>query len=147
MCNAHYQQARLGRELTPVIRYGKNVGVPCAVNGCDREAASRSLCARHASVCIRHRINPEEYVRLHSLGCANPACDSRGPLAVDHDHDCCAGSNSCGQCIRGLLCQPCNSMAVFADMAKRDSERFEALRAYASGAALTLTPFARIYRK
>ncbi len=25
-------------------------------------------------------------------------------LNVDHDHDCCLGSDTCGKCIRGLLC-------------------------------------------
>jgi hypothetical protein len=31
-------------------------------------------------------------------------------LAVDHDHTCCSGDVTCGKCIRGLLCQPCNRM-------------------------------------
>jgi hypothetical protein len=29
-------------------------------------------------------------------------------LQVDHDHKCCVGKNSCGKCIRGLLCLTCN---------------------------------------
>ena len=30
-------------------------------------------------------------------------------LHVDHDHNCCPGSRSCGKCVRGVLCVNCNS--------------------------------------
>lgn len=37
-------------------------------------------------------------------------------LAIDHDHNCCPGRWSCGQCIRGLLCSACNTgLGVFRD--------------------------------
>lgn len=30
-------------------------------------------------------------------------------ICVDHDHQCCDGVRTCGKCVRGLTCQPCNS--------------------------------------
>jgi hypothetical protein len=48
--------------------------------------------------------------------CGNQRCGRTDPEGrtpglwyVDHDHTCCpSGAKSCGRCLRGLLCAPCN---------------------------------------
>jgi hypothetical protein len=35
--------------------------------------------------------------------------------SLDHGHDCCPGKKSCGKCIRGILCQGCNTIIGLAD--------------------------------
>lgn len=56
---------------------------------------------------------------------------------VDHDHACCAGQGSCGECVRGLLCRGCNQgLGNFSD----DPERLMAAAAYLLSRANLLIP-------
>lgn len=52
----------------------------------------------------------EEMLTDQGGGCAicgkSPSPKKR--LNVDHDHACCPGEVTCGKCVRGLLCTPCN---------------------------------------
>lgn len=66
----------------------------------------------------RHGITPEQFDALleqqdgRCAICRNEVdSEKRGPfgvLCIDHDHHCCDKVGSCGKCIRGLICTPCN---------------------------------------
>jgi ribosomal protein L15E len=53
-------------------------------------------------------------------------------IHVDHDHSCCRGVRSCGKCIRGLACEPCNKgIGAFGDdpeRMRRAADRLEAAK-------------------
>jgi|HubBroStandDraft_6_1064221.scaffolds.fasta_scaffold347419_2 hypothetical protein len=47
--------------------------------------------------------------------CCEPLALKQGTV-IDHDHKCCKGYGSCGDCVRGLLCNACNTgLAYFKD--------------------------------
>lgn len=60
-----------------------------------------------------HKMTLDEFnALLVSQGGVCAVCLRQAPddyYVVDHDHSCCpARTRSCGQCIRGLLCDACN---------------------------------------
>jgi hypothetical protein len=61
----------------------------------------------------RFGVNQTQYQEMldaQSGVCAicGETCKAGKNLAVDHDHACCPGKQTCGDCIRGLLCANCN---------------------------------------
>lgn len=63
----------------------------------------------------RHGITLDEYNRILEYQgnccaiCKSPEPKGKGDWHIDHDHNCCPSTHSCGKCVRGLLCHHCNS--------------------------------------
>lgn len=55
----------------------------------------------------RYGITPERFDKATEVGCE--VCGKTDvKLHVDHDHRCCPGNYTCGECVRGFLCGACN---------------------------------------
>lgn len=81
-----------------------------------------TYCKRHErDVYLRHQYNVtiEQYESLLAKQdgvCRITGCAVSEGLHVDHAHSCCPGTRSCGNCIRGLLCQRHNmAIGLFGD--------------------------------
>lgn len=73
------------------------------------------LTSTNSRMMKRHRITVDGYEELLAGqgGCC-ALCGTTEPgerqqrFDIDHDHSCCPGRESCGRCVRGLLCRRCN---------------------------------------
>lgn len=66
--------------------------------------------ARAGHLRRKYNLTPEQYDALLAQqdgGCAVCGGLNRG-RHLEVDHGCCVGDTSCGSCVRGLLCGPCN---------------------------------------
>lgn len=58
----------------------------------------------------RHGLTSEQHRQMIlDQGGLCAVCGRYDALVIDHDHRCCPGKTSCGDCVRGLLCHGCNT--------------------------------------
>lgn len=65
----------------------------------------------------RYGMTPDDYQRiLEGQAWACLMCGGNLRVLkphVDHDHKCCDGRKTCGECVRGILCSRCNQALGF----------------------------------
>jgi|11_taG_2_1085331.scaffolds.fasta_scaffold00036_19 hypothetical protein len=106
----------------------RNYGVSCSIEGCSTVCDGKNavfyykgklVCYSCKAILRNYSLSFSDYQRLrnitncqicnielnhqHSRGNRKGAC-------LDHDHTCCpTGGKSCGKCVRGVICQQCNT--------------------------------------
>lgn len=144
-CTAHYNQLRIGAAVGPLASESRSP-IPAEsrdeagnkyCHGCTewQEITKFNVnraridglsefcreCRMYNRIRNGYGLEREEYREmLQRQGGTCALCqrtwDRGKPLALDHDHSCCPGSKTCGQCIRGLLCDSCNiGLGLFSD--------------------------------
>lgn len=71
----------------------------------------------------RHGLTPQDFatmIRRQKESCA--ICSDKTRLEVDHNHKCCKGWHGCINCVRGLVCPPCNSYIYMVESGKKDRQ-------------------------
>ena len=102
-CQGHYKQMRDGRSLVALRPWGQGL----SNNRWHRRAQGYGMSADQLTKMLEGQGN-----------CCELCEKSFGPdgFRVDHDHGCCPGQYACGGCVRGLLCNDCNtSLGKFGD--------------------------------
>ena len=127
-CSGHYGQVeKHGSVQTKIIRDWGNV---------DRDSDGNKLCykcdismpesnfptspkmkdgfSRYCKLCTvisHHGITREMFdeMIISQSGLCKICLAQLIKPSIDHNHQCCEGTYSCGYCIRGLICRKCNS--------------------------------------
>lgn len=135
-CNGHRAQLKRGQALRPLQvktdprtrdAEGRKWCITCLtwkpVDDFSKERSRPDGLHTRCKRCMRSRalqakfgIDIDRYERLLASqggGCAIcravPTKHARA-FAVDHDHSCCPTQETCGECVRGILCSRCNLM-------------------------------------
>lgn len=111
LCASHRHQMRIGIDLRPIRASGVGGDAVCRAPECEGETvAQSSLCRVHRGQARSFSVSDERLLEMLTQPRCEICGDELTKRHIDHDHDCCPGSGSCGNCIRGVLCPPCNLM-------------------------------------
>lgn len=134
LCRPHYSFKLSGRDPNEYEDLKA-----CPVQDCGRTMRpSSEICKRCNQFRWRYSLSVGQVIKLNeSRRCSNPGCRSENRVHLDHNHSCCPPESfpqsskvSCGGCVRGWLCSPCNKSL---GSLKEDPRRIEGLLVYLKG--------------
>lgn len=106
-CELHARRAAKGTDMDAPVRKAK-IFSKCLIGGCRGKHESYGLCQNHSRTSRNYKLSPLQLIMAYEQGCA--LCNQKDNLHIDHDHKCCpTHRNTCGECIRGVLCGSCNT--------------------------------------
>lgn len=128
LCSGHYNQVeKYGSVRTKIIREW---------GGSARDASNNKLCYRcdmymhekyfqksksmsdglskYCKICTvssNHGLTRDMFdkIIIDQSGLCKICLRQLKAPTIDHDHNCCGGTYSCGYCVRGIICRDCNS--------------------------------------
>jgi hypothetical protein len=112
-CRLHYDRVRdYGRTdiLKEVLPLDQEKQFYRTING---KVYKGNLYSLESRIWHKYKMTVEQWTALAENGCnicgAATGTASDRHLHVDHDHACCPGKTSCGECVRGIVCNSCNT--------------------------------------
>lgn len=83
---------------------------PCTIRNCGNTSMqNRNLCNHHFSSSKRKGLTPKAFISMMEIDICE-ACGFQGDLVIDHRHGHHTKDNQmCQECIRGRICNPCNT--------------------------------------
>jgi len=117
------------KHVKPASDFSIDKSTPSGLNGYCKP------CSNQHKRLKKYQLQPAEFEAMLEVQgnacaiCSGQFTDKRVPH-VDHDHNCCPGQKSCGVCVRGLLCSPCNTGI---GLLKDDTQRLRQAILYLEG--------------
>lgn len=129
VCRNHYTLVfpTKKREPKPAPKPGR-LARKCPFPDCEGFSYTAPFCREHVKHWYAFPVEPTEYLKLRLIKNCQSCGDDTQKLVFDHDHDCCPGKKTCGNCVRGVICQDCN---VALGYLRNDPRRAEQLAVYA----------------
>ena len=111
-CNKpHYAKSYCRMHYTRVQRNGtlETKNKPVDTSKVYIYAKQEYVYKRHYMLMTKYKMTLDEFNTRAANGCEICGEFRERSLHVDHNHSCCNGSTTCGNCVRGVICNGCNT--------------------------------------